>query len=476
MKKPSGLPISDAEWQDTPTLQMLVVKLWERLRQLEQRVTQLEQQQGNPSKGSSGQTAKRANASTASVPRKRSKRRSSGRSPGAQPGHEGHGRTLLPVEQVQEIIPVKPEACRHCGLPLCGDDVHRRRHQVVEIPPVQVRVTEYQLHTLRCVHCETLTEASWPQGVPRGAFGPGVQAWVGLLSGAYRMSKRNIKALMSDAFGIELALGTISQLERHVCEAVASAVGKAGAYVRQQLAVNIDETSWRERRTKAWLWTATTTLVTVFAIRLSRGAEVARELLGDVATAVVGSDRYTVYSYLSLRHRQLCWAHLERTFEAFVERGGEAAGIGKILIEHVETLFSWWHRVRDGTLERSSFQTYVSTLRHQVHMQLLYGTLLADEQTAATCTNLLKVEAALWTFVRKEGVEPTNNAAERALRHGVIWRHTSFGTHSPDGSRFVERMLTVRATLRQQERNVLHFLTQACQAVLHNQPPPSLLP
>ena len=109
-------------------------------------------------------------------------------------------------------------------------------------------------------------------------------------------------------------------------------------------------------------------------------------------------------------------------------------------------------------------------------MQLLYGTLLADDQTAATCANLLKVETALWTFVRKEGVEPTNNTAERALRHGVIWRHTSFGTHSPDGSRFVERMLTVRATLHQQQRNVLHFLTQTCQAALHNQPPPSLLP
>ena len=475
MNKPSDLPISVADWHDTPTLQMLVVKLWERLQQLEQRVAQLEQGQRGGGKGSSGQTAKKGDPAKPAR-RGRSKRRSSGRSPGAQPGHEGHGRSLLPVEQVQKVVPVKPEACHQCGQLLCGDDAHPRRHQVVEIPPVQVQVTEYQLHTLRCAHCETLTEASWPDGVPPGAFGPGVQAWVGLLSGAYRMSKRNIKALMSDAFGIEMALGTVSQLERRLSEAVAGAVEKARAFVRRATAVNIDETSWREHRAKAWLWTAATNLVTVFAIRLSRGTEVARELLGDVATGVVGSDRYTAYSYLSLWHRQICWAHLKRTFEAFVECGGEAAGIGTILIEQVETLFTWWHRVRDGTLERSSFQTYVSTLRHQVHMQLLYGTLLADDQTAATCANLLKVETALWTFVRKEGVEPTNNTAERALRHGVIWRHTSFGTHSPDGSRFVERMLTVRATLHQQKRNVLHFLTQTCKAALHNQPPPSLLP
>ena len=475
MKKSSDLPISDADWHDTSILQMLVVKLWERLQQLELRLTQLEQRQQGGGKEPSAQTAKEAD-SAAPVRRRRSKRRSSGRSPGAQPGHEGHGRSLLPVEQVHEVFAVKPEACHQCGLPLCGDDAHPRRHQVVEVPPVQVRVTEYQLHTLRCAHCETLSEASWPQGVPSSTFGPGVQAWVGLLSGAYRMSKRNIKALMSDAFGIELALGTVSQLERHLSEAIAAAVEKARAYVRQQPAVNIDETGWRERRAKAWLWTAATALVTVFAIRLSRGAEVARELLGESPTAVVGSDRYTVYSYLSLRHRQICWAHLKRTFEAFVERGDEAERIGKILLELVETLFTWWHRVRDGTLERSSFQTYVSRLRQQVHMQLLYGTLLADDQTAATCANLLKVEAALWTFVRKEDVDPTNNAAERALRHGVIWRHTSFGTHSPEGSRFVERMLTVRATLRQQQRNVLHYLTQACQAALHNQPSPSLLP
>ena len=252
MEKPSDLPISDADWHDTPTLQMLVVKLWQRLQQLEQRVTELEQRQQGGGKESSSQSAKKVDT-CAAVQRRRSKRRSSGRSPGAQPGHEGHGRSLLPVEQVQEVIPVKPEACDQCGLPLCGDDAHPRRHQVVEVPPVQVQVTEYQLHTLRCAHCDTLTEARWPQGVPPSAFGPGVQAWVGLLSGAYRMSKRNIKVLMRDAFGIELAVGTVSQLERHLSEAVAAAVEKARAYVRQQPAVNIDETGWRERRTKAWL-------------------------------------------------------------------------------------------------------------------------------------------------------------------------------------------------------------------------------
>ena len=202
----------------------------------------------------------------------------------------------------------------------------------------------------------------------------------------------------------------------------------------------------------------------------------ARELLGEDTTAIVGSDRFTVYNYLSVSQRQTCWAHLERSFETFVDRGGEAARVGKILLQCTHQMFTWWHRVRDGTRRRSSFQTYISDLRSEVRFQLWYGGQLADEQTAATCANLLAMEPALWTFVRKEGVEPTNNTAERALRHGVLWRHTSFGTHRPAGSRFVERMLTVRDTLRQQQRNVLDYLTNACQATLCHRPPPSLLP
>ena len=302
------------------------------------------------------------------------------------------------------------------------------------------------------------------------------QAWIGLLSGAYRMSKRNIVALLADAFSLDLAVGSVSQLEQHVSEALAAPVEDARDYVRQQAAVHIDETGWREARENAWLWTVATDLVTVFAIRSRRDSEVARELLGDDTTAIVGSDRHKAYGYLPVLQRQACWSHLERTFEKFVDRGGDAAWVGQQLLEFTHQMFSWWHRVRDGTLERSSLQTYISDLRLRFRLRLWQGELLADEKTARTCANLAAIEPALWTFVRKEGVEPTNNAAERALRHGVLWRKGSFGTHSPAGSRFVERILTVRDTLRQQQRNVLDYLTEACQATLHHRHAPSLLP
>lgn len=482
VKKPPEFPVSDTDWQHTPAaVQKQVSRLWEtvqalthQMAQLQQRVAELEQRRGGGG-GSRSATTDAQEGDTASSS-KRSRRRSSGKKPGAQPGHEGHGRSLLPVEQVDDVVAVRPSSCGHCGHALVGHDPHPQRHQVVDIPPVRAQVIEYQLHTLRCPQCQLLSEAAWPEKVARSAFGPTVQAWVGLLSGAYRLSKRNIAMLLFDAFGVDLALGSVSQLEQHVSAAVAAPVAKACAWVQTQSALHIDETGWREARGKAWLWTVASALVTVFAIRSRRNREVARELLGENNTAIIGSDRFTVYDYLPLSQRQACWAHLERTFEQFVERGGEAAQVGKTLLRCTHQMFTWWHRVRDGTLQRSSFQVYISDLRSEVRFQLWYGGQLADDKTAATCANLLAVEPSLWTFVRKQGVEPTNNTAERALRHGVLWRHTSFGTHSPAGSRFVERMLTVRDTLRQQQRNVLDYLTRACNAALCHQAAPSLLP
>jgi transposase len=296
------------------------------------------------------------------------------------------------------------------------------------------------------------------------------------LSGTYRISKRNVQDLLSDCFGVDLALGSICPLEQATSQAIASPVEEAKDYVQQQPASNVDETGWREENHRAWLWTAVTTWVSVFLIRASRGSKVVRELLGETFNGVVGSDRWSAYSFLPLPFRQICWGHLKREFQAFVDRGDPSAPIGEALLAQVDQIFEWWYRVRDGTLARSTFRTYISKVRGQVKTLLRQGQTCAHPKTAATCREILKVEPALWTFVRKEGVEPTNNAAERALRHGVLWRKTSFGTQSEAGSRFVERMMTVVATLRQQNRNVLDYLTTACQAALCGEAPPSLLP
>lgn len=471
MSKPTDISVSEADWQQTPeSVQGVVLSLLTEVKQLRREVCKLREQVEKTSRNSS----RPPSSDPPSV--EKPSRRPSGRSRGGQPGHEGHGRGLLPVEEVDEVVPVKPLVCRSCEADLSGEDGHPLRHQVTEIPPVRAYVTEYQLHTLACPHCQTLTEASLPEGVPSGAFGSRVEALTGLLSGGYRLSKRKVQSLLSDGFGVEMSLGSVTQQEQRVSEALAEPVASAQAYIQEQEAVNMDETGWSEGKAKAWLWTVVSTWVTVFAIRLSRGSQVVRELLDTEFDGVVGSDRWSAYSFLPLERRQLCWSHLKRAFQAFVDRGGESASVGALLLTQVDQMFTWWHRVRDGTLKRSSFQTYMVDVKARVHLYLESGQQCAHPETAATCRELLKVERALWTFVYKEGVEPTNNAAEQAVRHGVLWRKSSLGTQSATGSRFAERIMTVVATLRQQKRNVLDYLTQACQAVRLGQTPPSLLP
>jgi len=177
-----------------------------------------------------------------------------------------------------------------------------------------------------------------------------------------------------------------------------------------------------------------------------------------------------------VRWRQLCWAHLLRDFEARRDRGGASAELGEALLVHAHQMFTWWHRVRDGTLQRSTFRSSMSPLRRAVERLLDAGSRSGVPKTAGTCQDILKRREALWTVVQVAGVEPTNNAAERAIRPGVLWRKGSFGTQSAAGSRFVESMMTVVSTLKQQQRNVLAYLTTACKAALRGDMAPSLLP
>ena len=467
---PPGLSISSDDWARTPSaVQAVVLALWEEVQILRARVAALEERLGQNSQNSS----RPPSTDPAGLPRQQ--RKPSGRQPGGQPGHEGAGRFLKPPEEVDEVVEVKPEVCASCGTKLKGSDPHPIRHQVTELPPVRAKVTEYQLHTLPCALCGTSTTAPLPDGVPRGAFGVRIGALVSLFTGAYRISKRNVRDLLEDCFGVDLALGSVCPLEQATSEAVAIPVEEARAYVQAQPVVNMDETGWRQGNRRAWLWTAVTSLVSVFLIRASRGSKVVHELLGQTFKGVVGSDRWSAYSFLPLRRRQVCWGHLKREFQAFVDRGGPSAPIGQALLTQVDQIFDWWYRVRDGTLTRSTFKVYISPVRGRVKELLRQGQACAHPKTASTCREILKVEPALWTFVRKEGVEPTNNAAERALRHGVLWRKSSFGTQCEAGSQFVERMTTVVTTLKQQKRNVLDYLTAACEAHLRGEIPPSLL-
>ena len=303
-----------------------------------------------------------------------------------------------------------------------------------------------------------------------------MHATVALGTGAYRLSKRMTGQVMDDVFGVPMSVGTVSQSEQATTQVLDPPVEEARACVEAQEVAHLDETSWRQGDKRAWLWVAVTSLVTVFVVRLSRGGQGARELLGEGFAGILVTDRYSAYHWYPVRWRQLCWAHVLRDFEAIRGRGGVCEEIGDALLAQAPPMFSWWHRVREGTLKRSTFRSSMTPLRCEVERLLEAGSQCGVAKTEGTCQEILKRREALWTCVQVDGVEPTNNTAERALRPGVLWRKGSFGTQSEEGSRFVANMMTVVATLKQQQRNVLEYLTAAHEAALRGEAAPSLLP
>jgi transposase len=393
---------------------------------------------------------------------------------GGQPGHSKHERLLV---EPDIVVPVRPAVCDDCGEGLTGDDPEPLRHQVAESPRVVAEVTEYQLHTLRCACCGTRTFAPLPDGVPIGAFGPRLQAIVAVCSGAYRLSKRNIEAIAQDFFGVSISLGSVSNLEQATSEALEQPFEEARLRVKDSRRAHADETSWREGKIRVWLWTAVTATAVVFLIRARRTAEVAKELLGRNFCGVLVTDQYNGYDWVPAVRRQICWAHLIRHFTGLLDHGEEAKNLGERLLLQTEALFSLWHRLRDQNdrdINRKRFKLEVEPITANFAALLREGTGASNKRVVSLCKGLIRDEVSLWAFVRHQSTEPTNNDAERVLRHAVIWRKTSYGTDSERGSRFVERMLTVVATLKLQGRDVLDYVTEACVARNHGRPAPAL--
>jgi transposase len=468
--------------QTVPECHALILALLERIERLEEvvqkqaeKIEDLERQLKQNSRNSS----KPPSTDPLTAPDRPAKERT-GRKPGGQPGHEGHKRELLPLEKVDRVEQVWPAACEECGHRLGEETVRIEvgeavRHQVTEIPPARATVIEFQMHAQCCPKCQHTTTAALPAGTSASSFGPRLQAVASMLSGVFRLSKRSVKCLLSDLFGVEISLGAIIACEQRTSEVLAPPVEELRGYVQEQATVNADETSWRERRQKAWLWVAVTAYATVFMIHARRGTDAARKLLGSFA-GILGSDRWCAYANHKLRKRQLCWAHLRRHFEEFSEYKGAPGTIGACLLMLTEQVFRHWHQARDETWSQQKLQKKIRPVKRSIEELLRRGRVCGQRRVEATCNDLLNHAPALWTFLRVQGVEPTNNAAERALRSAVIMRKTSFGTHSEHGSRFIERMLTTVATLRQQNRSVIDYLEEACERTNLNRRPRSLLP
>jgi len=400
-------------------------------------------------------------------------RKPSGKQRGGQPGHPKHERVLLPTDQCQDVVPLRPDRCRGCGETLRGADPNPLRHQVWELPEIKPHVTEYQQHRLTCPCCGTTTCAALPAGVPTGQSGPRLTAFTNVLMGCFRQSKRRTALFLERILGVPCSPGLVVKLQNIGTQALRSCYEELRAALPEAEAVNLDETAIKQADEKGWIWVAATSTFTLFAIRLTRSAQVVRELLGDAFRGVITTDRYGGYN--DYPRRQVCWAHLLRDFQALIDAGGAGKRIGLRLRDIGWALFHHWRRARDGTVTRETMRRNVRRLMQPMWDALEDGQRCRHAPTEAVCCDLFNRFDQLWMFLEHPGVEPTNNAAERALRHAVIWRKLSFGTQSARGSRFVETLLTIIETCRQQDRDVLSFVTQAIDAHWRRHPTPSLL-
>jgi transposase len=403
-----------------------------------------------------------------------------GRKSGGQPGHPGHTRPRLPPERVGQVIHHVPKRCEQCGADLpanpAPDEPEPVWAQVAELPSMAAAITEHQAHGCQCGLCGHVTWAHIPADVLAHGFGPRLSAAVVFLSGRCHGSKRLVAEIVQTLFDVPISVGSICNIEAEASAALAPAHAQAEQAVRAATVKNADETGWSLAGKLCWLWMAATQAVAFFKICAGRGRAGFRELLGESFNGILCTDRWGAYNSVALAMRQLCWAHLTRDFQKWLDRGGEGLAVGRAGLEAVKQIFALWRDFRLGRIDRPGLRARLEPVCSELHAALETGSHCADKRVRRFCRNILEVYPALWTFARAEGVEPTNNHAERTLRLAVIWRKICFGNHSEAGCRFTERILTVVQTLRLQKRNVMSYLEQTFTASRAGQASPALIP
>lgn len=474
-----GIPPKD--WAKTPesvrlavhALLTIVQAQSAELKELKARVRELEARVGQNSQNSS----KPPSSDPPSAP-PRSPKVPRGRKAGAQPGHDGHQRPLVPPERVNETLELLPEHCPGCQTCFPGDSPTMgapRRTQVWELPEIQPYIIEYRQYTRCCPHCRQLVTAPLPPEVPPGVLGPRATALTALLRGEYRLSLDETAAFLTQVGNLPLSPGCVVSSCGRASAALAPVYSDIQAAVQAASDANVDETGWRLPEKDGWLWVAVSRLATCFHLHQSRGHKGLLSLMGPKYRGIVTSDRLVTYSLLSDEQRQLCWAHLIRDVRGLDEVYGAETGWAQEVLGVADDLFLVWHLYKGGWLDRCQLQHVLIEIRLRLRAQLVAGVSSPYPKVAAFSRDLLKHWEALFTFARVEGVEPTNNAAERALRHAVLWRKGSFGSRSEEGCRFVERLLSIRATCAQQGRNLFAFLTEAIAAAWAGRPAPLLV-
>jgi transposase len=408
----------------------------------------------------------------------RAKAKASLRKQGGQPGHEGKTRELAAPERVDRRFDYTPAACG-CGHRFGGDEERLERplaHQVWELPPIRPEVVEHRRWRLVCPGCGRARLAELPDGVTAGAFGPRLQAHVAALAGVFRLSRRQIAELVAQVFGCPISVGGVDAVIGRMSCVLADPWAAVRDAVRRAEAVHADETSWRLPGASSWLWVAATGLLACYRIDPRRTQQAAKELLGEDFGGFAITDRYVGYHWLDVLQQQLCWAHLIRQLTDLSQRAGAPGRRGRKLLVCSREVFAAHRQYLEHGHDLAWLRDRLAPQREQIRLLLEDGARGRHKQTARFCDGLLEEYEALWTFCDVPGIDPTNNAAERALRHGVILRKIQLGTQSERGNRWIERICTVRETCARQHRSPIAYLVDAATAAHHRQPIPSLAP
>ena len=454
------------------------VVLEERVRRLEERSRQSSRNSSKPPSQDPPKTRAERRAEARAKAKAWAKREGE-RKPGAQPGHPGSGRELLPEDQVDQFVEHYPDVCGGCGHEFGeAERVPSRRpgrHQVAELPPIAVIVYEHRTHRLRCPGCKRKTAAALPAWVAGSAFGPGLQAAVVTLTARNRVSRRDMSELARDLFGLRLSSGTVDAICQRASTVLALPHQSLVAKVLASGVLNVDETGWFTAAEGRTLWTATTPEAAIFRVAADRHRDRLEELIGSDYEGIIGSDRWWAYDLIDPESRQACWEHLKRDWHRHSEGMAEQKQFGLAGLTLTMRLFETW-RAFAAHQDRKRLTREMKPIQHQLRALLNKA---ARKSTKTKyhrrfANNLLKIWPALWTFVTVPGVEPTNNAAERALRGPVIYRKLSHGTQSDDGERFIERALSASVTCRLQHRSLYTYLHDLLTAHARGDPLPTL--
>ena len=415
-------------------------------------------------------------ASRGERPKRSKKDEKKRRKRGGQKGHRGAHRRLAPPEQVDEFVHFFPLACEGCASSLPEiPERDPKRYQLLELLVGGVHITEYQRHAVVCDRCGHRTMARYDaERIPSSPFGERLIAVVAMLSGVYHISRRVTQLLLRKLFSLEVSLGAISAMERRASEGLVAPMQEAEREVEGAAVKHTDATTWLLAGITMSLWTLASKVATVYKIFRDGCRDTIRPWFGKLIGILV-SDRATVFDFWAMARRQICHAHLIRRFVLFSQRAGPAGTIGRELLDLSALVFEYWHGFRAGHLTRAELESRMRPVQQQFEAALQRGVAADIPRLSGSCDDILAHKDALWTFVTHEGVEPTNNAAELALRPLVLWRKRSFGSQSERGLRFVERMMTVAQTARKQGKDVLDFIVRCVSAKARGTTPPSLL-